>query len=89
MTAMATYVRKLKLQSQSAGKVFEENLYSNCLENLRSLIVSQTASVSLTFAAFQDKNADKEHLVQCIDNWRGKGARSDFIFFQNKVVGSR
>ncbi len=43
--AMAAYVKKLKLQSQSAGKVLDENIYSNCLENIQSLFVSQAASV--------------------------------------------
>jgi hypothetical protein len=54
--AMATYVKKLKLQSQSVGKVLDKNLYWNCLENLQSLFVSQATSVSLTFASFQDKH---------------------------------
>jgi hypothetical protein len=79
--AMAAYEKKLKLQSQSAGKVLDKNLYSNCLENLQSLFVSQAASVSLTYASFQDKNIYKNYLVQCTDNWRGKRAKSDFVFF--------
>ncbi len=89
MNAMAAYMKKLKLQSQSAGQALNETLYSNCPENLQSLCVSQATSVSLTSASFKADNTYKKPLIQCTSNWRGKGARSDFLFRQNEVVGPR
>jgi hypothetical protein len=89
VNTIAAYVKKLKLQSQLAGQIFNEMLYSSCLENPQSPFVSQAPSVGLTFPSFQDENTNKKHLVRCTNNWRGKCARSDFVFSQNRVVGSR
>jgi hypothetical protein len=87
--AMVSYVNELKFQSHLAGRTLDEFTYSSCLENPSSILVSQASSVALTFPSFQDENKYHKHLIRCNNDWRGRGARSDCVFFQNKVVGSK
>jgi hypothetical protein len=87
--AMVLYIKKLRQASQETGCDTDAVIYSSCLENPPALLIGTAFSASLTYPIFQDDNRCKKHLICCTHNWRGKGPRSDYVFFHNEVVGSR
>ncbi len=89
VTAMISYVKKLKLQSRQAGKKEDNTFFTSCLENSHAFPISPASSVSLTFTSSQEDDRYQKLPICCTRNWRGKGARSDCVFFQNEVVSSK
>jgi hypothetical protein len=86
--AIVFYMIKLKLQSHQVGLTADKITLSSCLQNSHSIFISQASSVSLSFLSFQDDDKSYRNLIRCTQNWRGKGARSDFVILYNEVVGS-
>ncbi len=86
---MLAYIKNLCQQSWQAGRALETDLYTTCLENPSSLSISPASSAALTFLSFQGGGKLKRHLIRCTQNWRKKDNRSDYVFFQNEVVGSK
>jgi hypothetical protein len=41
------------------------------------------------FQTFQDEDVLKKNHVQCTQSWWGKRNQTDFVLFQNEVVGSK
>jgi hypothetical protein len=87
--AMLAYIKILHQQLRQAGRALETDLYTTCLENRNSLSISHASSAALTYLSFHGGGKFKRHLICCTQNWRRKEKRSDYVFFQNEVVGSK
>jgi hypothetical protein len=87
--AMLAYIKNLHQQSCQADRALETDLYTTCLENPSSLSNSPASSAALMFLFFQCGGKFKKHLIRCTQNWRKKEKRSNHVFFQNKVVGTK
>ncbi len=65
------------------------NEYDAIIIAPEKLMIRQATLVSLTYPSFDNENLVKRHLIRCTNSWRGQGERHDFVFFQNKIAGTK
>ena len=85
--AMVSYIQQIRQRFQGDQHLREH--YDRCLEKPEDLVIRQASSASLVYQTFQEEDVFKKHHVRCTQNWRGKRSRTDFVLFQNEVVGSK